>query len=74
MNEISEITITIKQTQQQFRSSTPRQKATLRTLLNTYWTNLDNKVYQLYDLTNDQISFFNERGRNINRIEILDRL
>ncbi len=74
VNEISEIAISIQEAQEQYRSSSPNQKTTLKTLLNSYWTNLDNKVYQLYDLTNDQISFFNERGRNINRIEILDRL
>ncbi|WP_350287285.1 N-6 DNA methylase [uncultured Croceitalea sp.] len=74
VNEISEISISIKQTQERYRSSSPRQKATLKNLLNTYWSSLDNKVYELYELTNDQVSFFNERGRNINRIEILDRL
>lgn len=74
VNEISVLAINIKQTQQQYRGSSPRQKTTLKTLLNTYWNNLDNKVYELYDLTEDQISFFNGRGRNINRIEILDRL
>ncbi len=74
VNEISEIAVSIKQSQQQFRSSSPRQKATLKNLLNTYWSNLDNKVYELYELTNDQVSFFNERGRNINRIELLERL
>jgi hypothetical protein len=74
VNEISVIAINIKQTQQQYASSSPRQKNTLKTLLNNHWTNLDNKVYQLYDLTNEQILFFNNRGRNINRLEILDRL
>ena len=74
VNEISAIAININQAQEQYRGSSPSQKNILKTLLNGYWTNLDNKVYQLYDLTDDQISFFNERGRNINRIEILDRL
>jgi len=74
VNEISAIAINIKQIQQQYGGSSPSQKNTLKTLLNTHWTNLDNKVYQLYDLTIDQISFFNERGRNVNRIEILDKL
>jgi len=74
VNEISAISINIKQVQEQYRGASPSQKNTLKALLNAHWTNLDSKVYQLYDLTNDQISFFNERGRNINRIEILDRL
>ena len=74
VNEISALAINIKQLQEQYGGASPRQKNSLKTLLNAHWTNLDNKVYQLYDLTLDQISFFNERGRNINRIEILDRL
>jgi hypothetical protein len=72
VNEISVIAINIKQAQEQYRGSSPSQKNTLKTLLNSHWTNLDNRVYQLYDLTDDQILFFNGRGRNINRIEILD--
>ncbi len=74
VNEISVIAINIKQAQEQYRGSSPSQKNTLKTLLNSHWINLDNKVYQLYDLTDDQILFFNGRGRNINRIEILDKL
>lgn len=74
VDEISAIAINIKQAQEQYRGSSPSQKNILKILLNSHWTNLDNKVYQLYDLTDEQISFFNDRGRNINRIEILDRL
>jgi len=74
VNEVSALAINIKQVQEQYGGASPRQKNTLKTLLNTHWTNLDRKIYQLYDLTADQISFFNERGRNINRLEILDRL
>lgn len=74
VNEISAIAIKIKQVQEQYIHASPRQKNLLRNVLNTHWTDLDKKVYQLYDLSDDQISFFQGRGRNINRIEILDRI
>lgn len=74
VTEISVLAQTIQQTQEQYRHSSPRQKTILKATLCIHWRNLDNKVYQLYDLTVDQISFFNERGRNINRVEILDKL
>ncbi len=74
VNELSALAITIKQVQEQYGGASPRQKNILKISLNTHWTNLDEKVYQLYNLNTDQISFFNEKGRNINRLEILDRL
>lgn len=74
VNEISAIAIDIKQIHERYSGSSPRQKNILKTILNIHWANLDEKVYQLYDLTTSQISFFNESGRNINRIDILDRL
>lgn len=74
VKEISVVAIHIKQVQEQYRGSSPSQKNTLKTLLESYWAKLDSKVYQLYDLTDEQILFFNGRGRNINRIEMLDKL
>lgn len=74
VTEISVLAQTIQQTQEQYKHSSPRQKTILKATLSDYWANLESKVYQLYDLTVDQISFFNERGRNINRLEILNRL
>lgn len=74
ITEISVLAHTIQQTQEQYKHSSPRQKTILKASLSECWANLDSKVYHLYDLTVDQISFFNERGRNINRLEILDRL
>ena len=73
VTEISIIAQSIKQVQEQYKSSSPRQKAILKTTLISHWDSIDNKVYQLYDLTDDQISFFNERGRNVNRLEILNK-
>lgn len=71
IQEIAQIGKDIERTQNQFRSSTPRQKSILKNLLSTHWINLDNKVYELYQLTPKEIEFFVKRGRNINRIEII---
>lgn len=70
--EISELSKAIEQAQNQFENSSPRQKTVLRNSLETHWRNLDSKVYELYDLTAEQILFFNQRGRNVNRLQILD--
>jgi len=74
VTEISVLAQNIQRTQEQYKHSSPRQKTILKGTLSTHWASLDNKVYQLYELNDEQISFFNERGRNINRLEILDRL
>lgn len=74
VSEISDLAQIIKKTQEQYKGSSPKQKRILKAILNGYWIDLDSKVYQLYDLSEDQILFFNKRGRNINRVEILDRL
>jgi len=70
--EISELSRAIELAQNQFENSSPRQKTVLRNLLETHWRNLDSKVYELYNLTDEQILFFNQRGRNVNRLQILD--
>lgn len=70
--EISELSKAIDRTQNQYGISTPRQKTILRNSLDAHWRNLDSKVYELYDLTAEQILFFNQRGRNVNRLQILD--
>ncbi len=74
VEQISALAQNIEENQKQYRRVSPRQKNTLKNLLETHWNTLDSKVYELYDLTDDQVSFFNEKGRNINRIEILDRI
>lgn len=70
--EISELSKAIELAQNQFENSSPRQKTVLRNSIETHWRNLDSKVYELYDLTAEQILFFNRRGRNVNRLQILD--
>ena len=74
VEQTSALAQNIEENQKQYTRASPRQKTTLKNLLESHWNALDSKVYELYDLTDNQISFFNEKGRNINRIEILDRL
>ena len=74
VNEISVLARSIDEKQKQYRRASPRQKNTLKNLLETEWNTLDSKTYKLYELSDEQVSFFNGRGRNVNRIEILDRL
>lgn len=74
VDEISVLAHSIEEKQNQYKRASPRQKNTLGNLLETQWNALDSKVYELYDLTDEQTSFFNRKGRNVNRIEILDRL
>ena len=70
--EISAIGKNIEQLQNQYLSATPRQKNIYRNSLNTHWNSLDEKVYKLYQLSDTEKDFFRSRGRNINRIQILD--
>ncbi len=72
--EIAEISKVIERDQNKYVNSTPRQKSVLRNTLKNHWNRLDYKVYELYDLSAEQILFFNQRGRNINRLQILDSL
>lgn len=74
VNEISALAQSIEKKQKQYKRASPRQKNTLINLLGTLWNTLDHKVYSMYDLTDAQVSFFNGKGRNVNRVEILDRL
>lgn len=74
VDEISVLAHSIEEKQNKYKSASPRQKNTLRNLLETQWNTLESKVFELYDLTDEQASFFNRKGRNVNRIEILDRL
>lgn len=74
VDEISALAKNIEEKQNRYKSASPRQKNTLKNLLEIQWNTLDSKIYELYDLTDEQTSFFNRNGRNVNRIEILDRL
>lgn len=58
--------------QLRYKSSSPSQKRGIIPLLQRQWSLLDNICYQLYGLMDEEIAFFNEKGRNIDRIEILN--
>jgi len=72
VKEISAIGKNIEQLQSQYLSASPRQKNIYRNSLDNQWYSLDEKVYELYQLSDTEKDFFRERGRNINRIQILD--
>lgn len=62
----------IDELQNQYKGSSPTQKRTLARTLTIQWNTLDELCYQLYELTADEKNFFNARGRNIERITILN--
>lgn len=72
IREIASLGKDIERIQNQFISATPRQKNILRNTLNSLWIMLDAKVYELYQLSAAEVEFFTQRGRNINRIEIIE--
>lgn len=72
VKEIFEIIKNINQKQEQYINSTPRQKNIFKEVLINLWKNLDGKVFELYELSENEIEFFIQKGRNIDRVEILD--
>ena len=62
----------IDELQGKFKASSPAQKRTMEKLLSAQWNQLDELCYQLYGLTDAEKAFFHERGRNIDRIQILN--
>ncbi|MDP3435362.1 MAG: N-6 DNA methylase, partial [Bacteroidota bacterium] len=74
IREIARLGKDIERIQNQFISATPRHKNILRNSLNRLWIRLDAKVYELYQLPAEEVEFFTKRGRNINRIEIIELL
>jgi hypothetical protein len=58
--------------QNKYKTSSPTQKRALTRLLIAQWNLLDEFCYQFYGLNDDEKIFFNGRGRNVDRIEILN--
>jgi hypothetical protein len=58
--------------QNKYKVSSPTQKRTIAKLLSTQWSLLDELCYQFYGLTDTEKEFFSDRGRNVDRIEILN--
>ncbi len=72
VTEIAKLSQSLQKQQKVYKNSSPHQKKIIGTLLNKLWNNLDNKVFELYELTKEESRFFIERGRNIDRVGILD--
>jgi type I restriction-modification system DNA methylase subunit len=72
VSTISELSQKIKQMQNSYKNGTPRQKNIFKNQLNILWKTLDDNVFLLYELDEDEKSIFRTRGRNINRVGVLD--
>lgn len=58
--------------QMNYRSSAPNQKRNLKNELIRLWGQLDEQVYNLYNLADEEKQIFRQKGRNINRIDFLN--
>lgn len=72
ITEIARLSKRIEKKQHQYRNSTPRQQNIIRNVLNSLWNTLENGVCELYGLSDEKTEFFMQRGRNVNRIQIID--
>ncbi len=70
--QLARVAKRIDNLQNRYITSSPSQKRTIAILLLTQWNLLDELCYQFYSLTDAEKAFFINRGRNINRIEILN--
>lgn len=71
-SDLAVIAKRIDELQTNYKSSSPTQQRSIARLLATQWNALDELCYQLYGLTDADKVFFNDRGRNIDRIQTLD--
>jgi len=72
VSQIAELSQTIQIKQEQYQNAVPRQKNILKKLLNDLWSKLDEDIFDLYELTQEEREFFLTKGRNIDRIEVLN--
>ena len=62
----------IEDLQDKFIRASPTQKNTYIKMLLTQWEIIDRQCYLLYGLSEDEIVFLKERGRNLDRIDMLN--
>jgi type I restriction-modification system DNA methylase subunit len=62
----------IEAVQKSYIVASPSQKKTLTKILKMQWDTLDKLCYQIYAVTDVEVAFLDSRGRNKNRIEILN--
>lgn len=72
VSQLAELCRNIQSRQDQYRRNASN-RGTLTPVLNQLWTQLDNVVYTLYSLNQEQIAFFNNRGRGVNRVTFLNQ-
>lgn len=71
VSTIARLSQSIQEKQESFKYAIPKQKNILKTILIKLWKDLDECVFELYELNDTQKTFFLDRGRNIDRIEVL---
>lgn len=72
VNRLAECSQNIKQDQERYLTASPMQKRTIKLLLDRNWKKLDELVYDLYELDAATKAFFESKGRNKDRISILN--
>lgn len=70
--QLARVAKRIVELQNRFKSSSPTQQRTIARLLSTQWNLLDELCYKFYGLNDTEKAFFIDRGRNVDRIEILN--
>ena len=71
-SRLAKVAKRIDELQNRYKTSSPTQQRSIARLLSSQWNSLDELCYQLYDLTDAEKAFFNSRGRNVDRIQILN--
>ncbi|MFK7904725.1 MAG: N-6 DNA methylase [Chitinophagales bacterium] len=71
-SELAQIVQSIEQKQESYLLSAFLQKKIMGRILQNLWKQLDKKVAELYGLTAKEMQFFEQRGRNVNRVEFLN--
>lgn len=71
-NQLAKVAKRIDELQNRYKTSSLTQKRGIARLLSTQWNLLDELCYQLYNLTEAEKAFFKGRGRNVDRIQILN--
>jgi Type I restriction-modification system methyltransferase subunit len=71
-SELAKIAKRIDELQNNYKVASPTQQISISRLLARQWNSLDKLCCQLYGLTDTEITFFSNMGRNVDRIQILN--
>jgi len=72
VSKIAKVGKVIQENQEKYKLAMPKQKNILKKVLKNLWTKLDNLIFDLYELTDKEKEFFLKRGRNIDRVKVLN--